>query len=1171
MVQEGMREPDAKKVHPFFSKGPAFDPLDPLDPSEPPASCSAAPPDTDILNDNHTSASESIGSRRKRRKTETALPLDAPGPKKPRRKRQSELVPHRDTTNITSTNVEQYPETTTVDHVTAKFPTPPLSDAPVNPTNIPLPMPNVHTDATANTTKVLKWNPKTGTLGSPPKSKSKNRTSRIVCIRYGQDEANRKEVGDKISQILEGKTLFHPSPPKGRGRKSKAAASKQGTGASNATHPFFTGKVKQANISGGTNQSILTERSPAPRHTIFMSTPMSPKKTRNPFTSDHQVPRFGVKTGATKIPGAMQPLWPAKGMAHVRGFDVPFCAGTPSQEEAPKKSKGCTVTVTPSESVLGGFCTCMDLTALRNSLPRDDNNFVPAPTELRIPTTHFESGRKLQQRIKPELRTLRLAATEEGDATIDDDGSDTQFKRSHSAILRLYEGLETSLSAYDKSTCESLSWTHKYAPVSASEVLQAGKEAVLLKEWLQTLKVQSVSTGSLEAGGSKAKSKADTAPKKRRKKDKLDGFIVDSEEEANDMDEVSENEDDWAPAGSGLLKKTVIRTGDNTAKGGKAQGRFTNAVVISGPHGSGKTAAVYAVAKELGFEIFEINPGSRRSGKDILEKVGDMTRNHLVQQHRADPAAETTEEDEVTRDLATGKQGMMTAFFQPKTTSAPKKPTKKPAEEKLIEAPKAAKNQKQSLILLEEVDVLYEEDKQFWTTLMGMIAQSKRPFIMTCNDENLVPLQSLNLHGILRFSPPPCNLAVDLCLLVAANEGHLLRRTAVEALYKSRNNDLRGALVELNYWCQIGVGDRKGGFDWFYLRWPKGSDLDENGDVVRVLSQDTYCKGMGWYGRDLIATCPDPLEAEEEVMKQSWDSWTLDSGNWNDILDVQTWAGSISATALNSGRRLDVLAALDNFCTSMSDADMISSGSLGISFQEVLAPEMPEMSAKARDDFIVGRRLLEADPQVSPSSPSVSLSISLKSLSRQALFKAPLTLDNSPVSTLRPLTENRAVSILDQSFQQSTTSLTRMDLALAFDPIAVNEKTAVSSHLDPSVFDRTTKLIVSDVAPWVRGIVEFDNKLMQERMKLGNLLSEGGQGGKRKRMRTTRSAYSAMEGGERKTTRRERYFGDCLNTAFVRRTAGEAWSDAVIDVVGPKESTASIPSSPSSSQDSNVV
>ncbi|RSL62206.1 hypothetical protein CEP54_005808 [Fusarium duplospermum] len=1145
MAQEGMRELGVKKVHPFFSKEPTIDPARHSEISAQPPTV----PDHDEQHDSAQSGSESPNGRRKRRKPDSSAAQDAPGSKRPRRKcqgggRQTTLVPTEQALDIAT------PEPNTTD-----IPTPPLSDAPMTSAEAPS---QLAAEAPPDTTnkKVLKWNPKTGTFGSPPKPKSKPLHSRIVCVKYGRDEASRKDMGDKITQILDGKTLFPPNSSKSRAKKPKENAVKKAAGSAKATHPFFTGKAKQT--PSATSENHKTAENRPSRQTVFTSTPLSPKKTRNPFTSDNQVPRFGIRTGTTKIPGAVYPLWPAKGMAHIRGLEVPVCSQVAYQDNA-KKSKGYTVTVAPDESVLGGFCTSMDLTALRNSLPTNDDNFEPAPTELRIPTRHFESGRKAQKRIRSELRTLQLAPTEEDEDIIGPGAPSTQPKRTHPAILRLYEELGTGLSAYDKSTCESMSWVQKYAPSTAAEVLQAGREAILLKEWLQTLKVQSVGTGNTDAGGAKGKAKSSAAPKKKRKKDKLDGFIIDSEEEANEMDEVSEDDDDWAPAGSGLTKKTVIRSGDAAAKGGKDQGRLTNAVVISGPHGSGKTAAIYAVAKELGFEIFEINPGSRRSGKDILEKVGDMTRNHLVQQHRADPTAEA-EEDEVARDLKSGKQGMMTAFFQPKAAAASKKPTKKPTEERSTETTKGSQNQKQSLILLEEVDVLYEEDKQFWATLTGMMAQSKRPFIMTCNDENMVPLQTLNLHGIFRFSHPPTDLAIDHCLLAAANEGHLLKRSAVEALYKSRNNDLRAALVELNYWCQISVGDRKGGFDWFYLRWPKGSDRDENGDVVRVLSEDTYRKGMGWIGRDLTATCLDPLESEEEVMKQCWNSWTLDMGDWNNSLHLQSWADDVARNTSGSNQRLDALAAFDEFYTSMSDADLISSGSLGTRFQEVLDPELPEIPTKTRDDFIVGRRLLEADPKSASSTPSVGLSISLKSLTRQRLFKLSPTSDVTSSSTLKPLAEDRAISVLGDSFEHCTTPMTRMDLALAFDPIAVNEKAAASSHLDPSVFDRTMKLIVLDIAPWVRGIVEFDNKLMQERLKLSNLLSEGG---KRKRMRTTRSAYSALEGGERRTTRRERYFGDCLNTAFVRRTAGDAWQEAV-EAIRPKESAESAPSSPSS-------
>ncbi|KAH7000362.1 hypothetical protein EDB80DRAFT_723805 [Ilyonectria destructans] len=1159
MVQEGVGEAQEKKFHPFFTKAP-------------PTAHSDKPIEDTSQSDTSYPDSESTQNQRKRRNTDSPAPQDGRDEKKPRRNRSSEGFPIL-ATLATRNHEVKVTDDTPADRVVGDFPTPPLSDISIRPAdttpqptaNLPHPDVQAHPEPTASLTppkakKVLKWNPRTGTLGSPPKPKPKNTPTRLVHIKYGRDEATRKEMGDKISQILDGKMLFPPTPTKSRAprgsKKSKDSATKQATG-SKTTHPFFGGKAKKLEPP---TVNAVTEKPRSSKNSVFMSSPFSPKKPRPTFNPD-KIPQFGIKSGGTKEPGAAHPLWPAKDMSHIRGLDTPIrCADSLKYDEAPKKSKGHVVTISAKESVLGRHCESLDLNTLRKALPRNNDSFEPIPEELRIPKRHFESGRKLQRRVRSELRTYRSPTIE--DIELGQGESDNSTKRTHPAISQFYEALETGLSAYDRSTCETQAWAQKYAPATASQVLQAGKEAFLLKEWLQTLRVQSVDTGGTDGNG-KGKLKSEAAPRKKRKKDKLDGFIVDSEEEANVMDEVSENEDDWAPAGSGVVKKTVIRSGDAAAKGSKDQGRLTNAVVISGPHGSGKTAAVYAVAKELGFEIFEINSSSRRSGKDLLERVGDMTRNHLVQ-HHTDPADEDDDEDEVSRDLKSGKQGMMTAFFKLKPTTVAKKPTTKRAERKSDPSKQSsARNQKQSLILLEEVDVLYEEDKQFWATLMGMISQSKRPFIMTCNDESLVPLQSLSLHGIFRFSPPPTSLAVDLCILVAANEGHLLSRPTVEALYRCRNNDIRATLTDLNYWCQIGVGDRRGGFDWFVLRWPKGSDLDENGDVIRVISEDTYCKGMGWIGRDLVAMCSNPLESEEEAMRQSWDSWKLDMGDWNSSTGLHSWAQSVSKAAPDSSRKFDTLAAYDDFCDAMSGADILSSGGFGVNFQETLDSTLPEIPAKNKDDFIIGRRLLEADPKTTPCSPHVTLSMSLKSLARNNLLQSTSTIGQTGSdSVLKPVDENRAVSMLDTCFCHTPTQLTRLDFAYAFDPIAVSEKATASTHLDPSVFDRTLNLIVLDIAPWVRGIVEFDHLLMLERVKLSNLLSEGG---KRKRMRTTRSAYSALEGGERRATRRERYFGDCLNTEFVRRTAREEWrlaAEAVMAAMAPKEMAESIPSSP---------
>lgn len=852
-----------------------------------------------------------------------------------------------------------------------------------------------------------------------------------------------------------------------------------------------------------------------------------------------------MKSSGTKVPGAMLPLWPAAGMSHVRGGEDCGSDG-PSllpRDQLCKKSKSHVTTITPPESLLTYLVGHLHLDRIRKSLPTDEDSFTPAPAELRLPRRRFESGRKLQNRIRPRLATSSAALT-----TLDDSSQDELAvappPRAHPAISCHYQSLPTTLSAFDRSSCEGLPWTQKYAPVTAAHVLQSGKETYLLKQWLEALKVQSVESGG-DAGGDK-KAKPETTLRRKKRKTKLEGFVVDSDDEASEVDELSDIADDEKTADQGLIKRSVIRAGDTLPRNSRASGRLRNVVLISGPSGCGKTASVYAVAKELGFEIFELNPGSRRSGKDLLEKVGDMTRNHLVQQHQAQATAADCETDEAAENSRSAKQGMMTSFFKPKPAANVSKQTMNKAKEtpeKLAKA-SAPKSQKQSLILLEEADVLYDEDKQFWTALMTMMMQSKRPFVVTCNDENLIPTQSLSLHGIFRFTAPPASLAVDLCLLIAANEGHALGRTAVESLYRSRGNDLRATISELNCWCQMGIGDRKGGFDWFYPRWPKGSDLDDNGDVVRVISEGTYLHGMGWIGRDLIATTTEPLAMEEEVLRQGWNSWQVDMSDW-----------CASSPPLSSSG-VEALVAFEDFCGTMSDADICSRGAFGSKLKEQMDPTLPELATGARDDFIIGHALLHADVAAVSTSESAAQAIALKSLARQLLLGASAGWSGSwDDAALAPVDEAKAVSVLDASFRTRRHQMTRQDISLAFDPIAVSAKAPPSTHLDPSVFDRPMKPIVIDVAPWIRGIIAFEHRLMQERLKLSNLLSEGGSDiattARKKRMRTTRSAYSALEGGERRTTRRERYFGNCLATGVVMRTGAASFRDtAAADAPG---------------------
>lgn len=832
------------------------------------------------------------------------------------------------------------------------------SDLASKPAAVP---PAAEVSTPARPKKLLQFNPKTGTIGSPPKPKEsriaeaemggdgekkrrgRKRASKIVRISYGTDSGSRIRVGEQINAIINGLPLSRTSAsaqsvPLNANSLSPAASKPETSKSAKGTHPFFLGQARKADPASQDSKPNKPSSSPATSRTKqYTSTPCSPRKPRAGPATKIPVPQFGIKNAGLKFPGAKLPAWPWQGMTHVRGNECETAAMDGQSLSLPsRKSKGHAVEVPHAESIVNIVTQAMEIPAVAEAVRNINTDVViPPPSELRLPQKHFESGSKLRARVIPELRTLQRSSPGRKPAQskqpVGGDGTSIQAPRQ---LVRLFNSIATSLSAFDRSQCEITNWVQKYAPASATEVLQLGAEAFLLRDWLQALMVQSVDTGSVETEKQKTGSKAKGAgagKKKRRKK--LDGFVVSSEDEDYELNEPSDEEDNWAPSGfRGIPRKTVVRSRNLKGKDGD---KTANTLVISGPHGCGKTAAVYAVAKELDFEVFEINSSSRRSGKDVLEKIGDMTRNHHVQQHQTTNTPDLQEpaaEDEVAQDIKSGKQSTMNAFFKPKPgipksgNAKLKQPAKPTAQPQQSDSKKdASKTQRQSLILLEEVDVLYEEDKQFWTTIVGLIAQAKRPFIMTCTDETLVPLHTLRLHGIFRLSAPPRDLAIDRLILIAANEGHALTRRAVESLYDSRSCDMRAATMELQYWCQIGVGDRRGGFDWFYPRWPKGIDLDENNEVVRVISQGTYLPGMNLLGRDsIVDPKTSPRLVEEEILAQAWELWGLDVGHWQDSVGLGPWAESLGTVAATPAGRLEILAAYDDFAEAMSAADIAS-------------------------------------------------------------------------------------------------------------------------------------------------------------------------------------------------------------------------------------------------------
>ncbi|TVY56686.1 ATPase family AAA domain-containing protein 5 [Lachnellula cervina] len=1034
--------------------------------------------------------------------------------------------------------------------------------------------------------KLLRLNTKTGTIGSPPAKKiipsvepatkafgrRKPPQSKIVTIRYGDGELLPLTTGPKIDQILNGTfTVAVPGKTVSDPPKVKKPASTQPP---KALHPLFMGKAvskppdcKSEIIKKASNVEMVESKEPmllgrARAHSF--GKPNSPPKLRAaPFAG------FGKSSMILKFPGAVEPAWPWQGMVHVRPDatqDFPWDASNRSDDlqirSKAKKSKYQAVQILPKEDVIGALATELGIGNVVESI-RETNpdEFPPLPPCLRIPIKHYEGGSAIQRRVRTQTQfKLPLPNAATSSSSDDEIQTNTPIRATpHPALTKAYDLIPTTMSAFDQGQCETQSLTRKYSPKCAADVLQSGREAYILKEWLERLTVQSVETGLGDQTAGCALSQSRTGPKsenvgkRKRKSKKLDGFVISSDEEDNDMDEITDPEDNlMAEAGQGLLKKTVIRSGDAN-KGIKDSGRVTNAVVISGPHGSGKTAAVYAVAKELGFEVFEINSSSRRSGKDILEKVGDMTRNHLVQRSQAPILVDEDEQridDALAQDIQSGRQGTMNSFFKPKEdpkpkSSRPKTVPKKESKDQPL--PKAPNKQKQSLILVEEADILYEEDKNFWATILDLTTKSKRPMIITCSDESLLPMNALMLYAIIRFVPPPIDLATDYMLLVAACEGHVLRRDAVETLYEGRSRDLRASLTDLDFWCQFAVGDVKCGLDWFYPRWSRGSDVDEYGETIRVVSENTFEAGMGWVSQDVLESHVHYLDIEEEMLHEACDGWQLDVGDWQENIDINSWASKIHTVSRGEKDHASALRMYEDFAAAMSDAELISGLTFAPENKTLLDVNMPDLSIKVREDYILAHEVIEASPLVDFITTSKDISLWMKSRARNHLHvEQHIRHGYEILPQLDRPGESDVLRLIKKQAMIPDPALSRSDFSLAFDPISEVEKHVLNNctTLEASSFDRHLAIISIDLAPYIRSIVAYDARLQDERTRMSNLLSEGGRKGKR--MRTTRAAMSALEGGARSTTRRDRYFGTRLNSQFVLKTGMQSWLDAAI-------------------------
>lgn len=550
-------------------------------------------------------------------------------------------------------------------------------------------------------------------------------------------------------------------------------------------------------------------------------------------------------------------------------------------------------------------------------------------------------------------------------------------------------------------------WAQQYSPSTWQEILQHSCQT--LYEWLSGLAVHNVKQG-LEPNPPRQPLKRRKRPKKQY--EDLENFI-DFEEES--------------------LEKPRIK----------------NAILIVGPHGCGKTASVYTIAKQLGFEVFEIHAGMRRSQKDIFDKVGDMTQNHMVQGrqslsrdssilHDANPPSSEEE----------AAQAPVASFFGPPGI-------KKALDNSRSTTPQPTKHeQKQSLILFEEVDHVFEEDRGFWSGVQALIQSSKRPVVLTCNDPRDIPLDELDLHTILSYTAPATDAIAEYLCYMAAAEGHVIDPDAIKTLYETKGHDLRATITELDFWCQMTVGSKQGGLDWFPSFTPKAKM--ESRKTIRTFSRDTFRTGL-----DLLPAISHAPEADLEFF----------------------------------------------------------SDHLGIPCDALLEEVLENTGTDANFHVVTNMMDLLQDRS------DIDL---MHTTSQPFLYNLLATL-NGPKSREIDGPQTTKLKIKYDSRMDT-------DKVVSFECLdALGAETSIyslgSGRLTPSL-DGPRSALACDVAPYIRSIATYDNQLEQQREEM--FPSQG------KKRRNTRAARAAAEGGDKASTRRERWFPQNLDLGAVLDT-GNGW------------------------------
>ncbi|KAK6787008.1 hypothetical protein RDI58_015533 [Solanum bulbocastanum] len=221
--------------------------------------------------------------------------------------------------------------------------------------------------------------------------------------------------------------------------------------------------------------------------------------------------------------------------------------------------------------------------------------------------------------------------------------------------------------------------------------------------------------------------------------------------------------------------------------------RLKNVLLVSGPVGSGKSAAIYACAKEQGFQVIEVNASDWRNGALVKQRFGEAVESHWLQRVQKDPV--------YLEDKLVSGGGVIEAIPLSDEENAPNATGVQRKQVFREEITANYQGETKTLILFEDVDTALCEDRGFVSTIQQLAETAKRPMILTSNSDNPVLPNNLDrLH--VCFMRPSLEELLGLVHMVCAGEQVKIHPMLVERFVDHCHGDIRKTIMYLQFWCQ---------------------------------------------------------------------------------------------------------------------------------------------------------------------------------------------------------------------------------------------------------------------------------------------------------------------------------------------------------------------------------